>query len=88
MGKKDVVILGIYSHIIHSWLYLPDYPIGHLIAFQVEEQMRKAGAVGPECERMVATGNVAPDLWMVQATGSRVGADALLAATRRALSEL
>jgi oligoendopeptidase F len=88
MGQKDVVLLGIYSHIIHSWLYLPDYPIGHLIAFQVEEQMKKAGAVGTECERMVATGNIAPDLWMEKATGSRVGADALLAAARRSLSEL
>lgn len=25
-NKKDVVLLGIYSHMIHSFLYLPDYP--------------------------------------------------------------
>ena len=31
---------------IDSFLYLPDYPIGHLIAFQIEEQMEKAGNVG------------------------------------------
>ena len=44
--KKDVVLLGVYSHMIDSFLYLPDYPIGHLIAFQIEEQMKKAGASG------------------------------------------
>ncbi len=26
-------------HMIDSFLYLPDYPIGHMIAFQIEEQM-------------------------------------------------
>jgi len=47
-GRTDVVLLAVYSHMIDSILYLPDYPIGHLIAFQVEEQMKKAGAIGPE----------------------------------------
>ena len=35
-GQKDVVLLGIYSHMISYPIYLPDYPIGHLIAFQIE----------------------------------------------------
>jgi hypothetical protein len=85
IGERDIVLLGVYSHMIHSWLYLPDYPIGHLIAFQVEEQVKRAGEVGPEFERMVAMGNVAPDLWMMNATGSPVGSEALLEATKRAL---
>ena len=83
--KQDVVLLGIYSHMIDSFLYLPDYPIGHLIAFQIEEQMKKAGAIGPEFERMTKEGRVTPDLWMVNATGKPVGPDALLEATERAL---
>jgi hypothetical protein len=83
--KQDVVLLGIYSHMIDSFLYLPDYPIGHLIAFQIEEQMKKAGAIGPEFERMAKEGRVTPDLWMVNATGKPVGPDALLEATERAL---
>jgi len=87
-GKKDVVLLAVYSHMIDSFLYLPDYPIGHLIAFQVEEQMKKAGAIGPEFERMAKMGDVTPDLWMINATGKPVGAGALLAATSRALSEV
>jgi len=27
-NKKDVVLPGVYSHMINSGLYLPDYPIG------------------------------------------------------------
>jgi hypothetical protein len=85
LGKKDVVLLGIYSHMIDSILYLPDYPIGHMIAFQVERQMEKVGAIGPEFERITKTGNIAPDLWMKKATGAPVGPEALLAAVAEAL---
>ncbi len=85
--KKDVVFtLGIYSHMVSSLLYLPDYPIGHLIAFQIERQVEKAGNLGSEFERMAKVGNVAPDIWMKKATGSPVGAEALLAETEKALA--
>jgi len=84
--KKDVVLLGIYSHMIDSFLYLPDYPIGHTIAFQIEEQMKKAGAIGPEFERMAKMGRITPDLWMEHATGRPVGPEALLEATKQALA--
>jgi hypothetical protein len=85
LGMKDETILAIYSHIIHSFLYLPDYPLGHLIAFQVDAQVRRSGSVGPEFERMATAGRIVPDLWMKNATGSPVGAEALLEATARAL---
>jgi hypothetical protein len=82
---RDVVLLGVYSHMIHSFLYLPDYPIGHLIACQIEEQMKRAGSIGSEFERMATMGSVAPDLWMKNATGAPVGSEALLSATEKAL---
>ena len=87
-GVKDSYILGIYSHIIHSFLYIPDYAIGHMIAFQVKEQMKKAGNIGREFERMALMGNIAPDLWMMNAAGTPVGADALLEATEKALKNI
>jgi hypothetical protein len=86
--KKDVLLLGIYSHMIDSYMYLPDYAIGHLIAFQIEEQIKKSGSIGPEFERMALAGRIAPDLWMKKATGSLVGADALLSATKNALANI
>ena len=84
-GQRDVVLLGIYSHMISLSLYLPDYPLGHMIAFQIEQQMEKAGAIGPEFERMAKFGSVTPDLWMINATGKPVGPDALLEATAKAV---
>jgi hypothetical protein len=86
--KKDVVLLGVYSHMIDSFLYLPDYSIGHLIAHQIEEQMKKAGNIGQEFERMAEMGHVTPDLWMVNATGRPVGPEALLEATQHALAAI
>ena len=88
LGQKDVLLLGIYSHMISYSNYLPDYAIGHLIGFQVEEQIKRAGAVGSEVERMTTYGNVSPDIWMEHATAKPVGAEALLAATARALREV
>ena len=87
-GKRDVVLLAVYSHMIDSILYLPDYPIGHLIAHQIEEKMRSAGTIGPEFERMAKFGSLAPDLWMRNATGSPVSADAMLQAAERSLKQL
>jgi hypothetical protein len=87
-GIEDVTLLGIYSHMIHSFLYLPDYPIGHMIAHQIEQQIEESGDLGKEFERMALAGNIAPDLWMKNATGMPVGPEALLEATDKALAEV
>jgi hypothetical protein len=50
--------------------------------------MKKSGAIGPEFERVAKMGRVTPDLWMENATGRPVGAEALLDATQRALAAL
>ncbi len=87
-GVKDVVLLGIYSHMIHSFLYLPDYPVGHLIAHQIEEHLKSAKNFGEEIERITTLGNILPDIWMKSATGSTVGADALIESAKRAYEKL
>ncbi|GAC1433990.1 MAG: hypothetical protein NVS1B11_26680 [Terriglobales bacterium] len=86
--RRDVVLLGIYSHMIDSFLYLPDYPIGHIIAHQIEEQMKKSGNIGTEFERMATLGRVTPDLWMTHATGHPVSTHALLNAASKALDAM
>jgi len=86
--REDVLLLGVYSHMIDAFLYLPDYPIGHMIAHQIEEQMKKAKSIGREFERMAVMGRVTPDVWMKHATGSPVGPEALLSATEKALSQV
>jgi hypothetical protein len=88
IGVRDSHLLAIYSHMVGYTLYLPNYAMGHMITAQVEAQVEKAGAVGPEVERMVKVGNVLPDLWMVHATGRPLGATVLLERTGRALEIL
>ncbi|MGZ5475302.1 MAG: hypothetical protein ACXW29_02365 [Thermoanaerobaculia bacterium] len=85
--KRDQTLLGVYAHMVNNFLDLPDYPIGHLIAHQIEAQIEKSGAIGPEFERMSKFGSVTPDLWMINATGAPVGAEALLESTERALTQ-
>jgi hypothetical protein len=85
---RDVVLLGVYSHMVERNLYLANYPVGSLIARQIEEQMDRAGALGPEFDRMARIGRVTPDLWMALATGEPVGPEALLRATERSLASL
>ena len=85
-GARDVTLLACYAHMVDELLYLPDYPIGHMIAAQIEQQIEKAGNVGAEFERMATMGNVTPDLWMRNATGEAVGPEALLRAAARELA--
>ncbi len=87
-NQREVLLLGVYSHMIHSYLYLPDYPLGHMIAFQIEAQIKHAGNLGTEVERMAEIGAIAPDLWMMQAAGKQVGPDALLEAAAAAVARL
>jgi hypothetical protein len=84
-GRRDVVLSGVYAHMVNNFLYLPNYPIGHLIAFQIEEHIDAKGSLGAEFERMARYGSLPPDMWMKNATGAPVGAGALLKATERAL---
>ena len=83
-GANDVTLLAVYSHMIEDFLYLPDYPMGHIIAHQIEAQMKKAGSIGPEFERMAGAGSISPDLWMIRATGAPVGPEAFLEAAEKA----
>ncbi len=87
LGSKDSVLLGIYSHMVTNPIYLCDYPLGHLIAFQIEEHLAKKGPLGAEFERMTRYGAVTPDQWMVNATGKPISPDPLLRATAAALDK-
>lgn len=84
-GQPDCPLLGIYSHMINSPMYLPNYPFGHIIEFQLEayfnDNVNKNGkTLAGEIKRMFTRGNLVPQLWMEQAVGSRVSTDPLLRA--------
>ncbi len=83
-GLRDATILGSYSHMIENPLYLADYPIGHIVAFQVEDYL-KGRDLGKEMGRMCALGRLTPDEWMRQAVGAGLSAAPLIAAARKEL---
>ena len=84
-GVRDAEILAIYSHMIDYGLYLPDYALGHLIAFQVGQTVR-GERFGTELERVARQGRITPDAWMRGAVGQPLSAQPLLAAAREALA--
>jgi hypothetical protein len=86
-GIRDQALLAAYSHMIDAALYLPDYPLGHLIAFQLENHLR-GGNLGREMERMCRAGRLVPQLWMRNAVGGEISAEPLLAAAREALGAI
>ena len=87
LGGEDETLLGIYSHMIDYPLYLPNYPMGHLIDFQIEQQV-KGKNLAEEIERMYMQGSIIPQLWMQHAVGAPISIDPLLAATGEALKSL
>jgi len=84
LGGKDETILAIYSHMIDAPLYLSNYPIGYLISFQVEDQI-KGKSMADEIQRMYTQGRIIPQVWMNNSVGADISAEPLLKAVRKAL---
>ncbi|HXK60038.1 MAG TPA: hypothetical protein PLP42_09080 [Acidobacteriota bacterium] len=82
-GVRDVTLLAIYSHMIDGGMYLPDYPLGHIISFQIENYL-KGKNLGLEMERMCRLGALTPSLWMEQTVGAPISAEPLIEAARQA----
>ncbi len=86
-GESDDPILGVYSHMITYCLYLPDYPIGHIISHQIEKFF-KDHDLASNLERMCLLGNIYPDLWMEKAVGRPISPDELLSDATAAVKAL
>jgi hypothetical protein len=86
-GIRDIELLAIYSHMIDGALYLPSYPIGSIIQFQIEEYI-KTRNLAEEMERMCRLGSITPDLWMKEAVGNPISSEPMLQAAQRALDAL
>ncbi len=84
-GTKDEPILAIYSHMIAYPLYLSAYPLGHLIEFQIEENI-ESKSFANEMERMLVAGRITPELWMLNAVNNGLSIEPLLKATANAIN--
>lgn len=87
LGGEGETLLGIYSHMIDYPLYLPNYPMGHLISFQIEQQVEGKN-LADEMDRMYRYGTVIPQVWMKHAVGLPISIEPLSDATEEALRVL
>ncbi|MCF8297192.1 MAG: hypothetical protein K9J13_06575 [Saprospiraceae bacterium] len=83
-GAKDEPILAIYSHMIDNPLYLSAYPIGHLIDFQIEQQIEGKN-FAEEVYRIYTQGRLIPQVWMKNSVGNEISNEPTLKATTEAL---
>lgn len=82
-GSNDEPILAIYSHMIGSPLYLSNYPLGHVIDFQIEQYIKDKD-FATEVERMFRLGSLIPQEWMRQAVGTELSIEPILSAASEA----
>ncbi len=88
-GVRDQTLLAVYSHMVDAAMYTPDYPLGHLIAFQIETYFHKPEVdFGLDFERICQLGALTPDAWMRRAVGAPLSAQPLLKAAQEAVSAL
>ncbi len=86
LGTHDSTILAVYSHMVNSPMYLPNYPYGHIIEYQIEEHFSKLynpNHIAPEIDRIWRIGRLTPDAWMNEAVGSDVSTKPILNAIDR-----
>lgn len=87
LGGNDEPLLAIYSHMIDNPLYLSNYPVGHLIDFQVEQQVTGKN-LASEITRMLVQGRIVPQLWMKGAVGREISIEPTLEAAGKALEAM
>lgn len=83
LGTPDSPLLAVYSHMVNAPMYLPNYPFGHIIEYQLESHLAKQPnwpAFASELRRIYTLGRLTPQQWMKQAVGSEVSVQPLLEA--------
>ena len=90
LGEKDSPLLAIYSHMVGYALYLPGYPIGQIVQYQLEEHLAKCPtpeAFAKAYTRIYQQGRLTPDAWMRGAVGSPMSVQPILKAVREQLQK-
>lgn len=86
-GIADSPILAIYSHMIDAPLYLSNYPLGHLVEFQMEAYMQDK-EFDKVLTHALEGGRLIPQTWMKRAVGEEISGEALIEATAKAVDEM
>lgn len=84
LGEDNGVLLAIYSHMVNSPMYLPNYPIGHIVEFQLEEQLTGTSgrAWADKYLRWYRLGRLTPQAWMREAVNGELSVQPVLRAVK------
>jgi hypothetical protein len=77
LGKDGFGLMSVYSHMLDSSFYLAEYPMGHVIGYQIRRFLKDKN-LGLEMERICSAGSIDPDPWMQHAVGEKVSVKPLL----------
>ena len=91
LGEENSPLLAIYSHMVGYALYLPAYPIGNLVQYQLDEYLAKCETPeewAKEYTRIYQQGYLTPDAWMRGAVGTPMSVEPILRAVREQLERL
>lgn len=83
LGEHDCTLLAVYSHMVNAPMYLPNYPLGHIVQYQLEEhlaQYKTQQEFAQEYMRIYRLGRLTPKEWMIQAVGEAPSIDPILRA--------
>ena len=83
LGEHDCILLAVYSHMVNAPMYLPNYPLGHIVQYQLEEhlaQYKTQQEFAQEYMRIYRLGRLTPKEWMIQAVGEAPSIDPILRA--------
>jgi hypothetical protein len=86
LGEHDCILLGVYSHMVNAPMYLPNYPLGHIVQYQLEEhlaQCKTQREFAQEYARIYKLGRLTPKQWMVEAVGEAPSIEPILRAVDR-----
>ena len=83
LGEHDCILLAVYSHMVNSPMYLPNYPLGHIVQYQLEEHLAKYESqreFAGEYMRIYRLGRLTPKQWMYEAVGEAPSIEPILRA--------
>lgn len=89
LGEEDSPLLGIYSHMVGYALYLPAYPIGNIVQYQLSEHLALCNTKAEwakEYTRIYQQGRLTPNAWMHGAVGGPMSVEPILKAVRECLN--
>ncbi len=88
LGEENSPLLAIYSHMVGYALYLPGYPIGQIVQYQLEEHLKKCATPtewAQEYTRIYQQGCLTPNAWMHGAVGAPMSTEPILKAVQEIL---